>query len=72
MCLPKDDRHRHPIPVCEATHRSRARIGDPVLVWGPVMFPSLSGGKRTIKRCSDVVHVIDTHSVAPEHHTGKK
>lgn len=54
------------------THRSRSRVGDSVLVGSPVMLRSLSEGKWTIKGCSDVIHVIDTHSIAFEDRTAKE
>lgn len=31
------------------------------------MLRSLSVGKWTVKGCSDIIHVIDTHRIALEH-----
>jgi len=54
------------------SHRSRSRVGDSVLIRCPVMLRFLSIGKLTVKGCSDVIHVIDTHCIAFKHSTAKK
>lgn len=54
------------------THRSRSRVRDSLLVRCPVMLGSLSVSKWTIKGCSDVIHVIDTHGIAFKHRTARE
>lgn len=51
------------------THRSRSRVGDSVLMRGPVMLRPFSMGKRAIESSSNILHAIDTYRVAFKHRT---
>lgn len=53
------------------THRSRTRVGDSVLVRGPVMLGSFSVGKRAVESGSNILNAIDAYCVAFKHRAAK-